>query len=104
MQEWAFWVTVIGLPEEMFWECTPREMFKIFDEFFSWQDVHGQRFGAVAAAAWNAMRANKKRDSWRSWKDFITPFRKENRSRGLKREDILAQVQDMRKQYYGWKQ
>lgn len=82
---------------------TPREIDLLATEFFEQEDIHSQRFGAIAASAWNAMRGGKRRDSWKTWKDFFVPFAKRNRSRGMTHEQMMQQVQSMKKQVYGWK-
>lgn len=63
----------------------------MLDAHFEREDALNQRFGTVAAAAWNAVRGSKKRDSWKTWKSFFEPFRKEKR-KGLSHSELLAQA------------
>lgn len=74
------------------------------DEFLGWEDVKNRRFGTIAAASWNAYRSDpKKKKTWSTWKDWIPPFTKQNKSRGLTRDQIMQQVSDMRQQFYSWR-
>jgi hypothetical protein len=83
-----------------FWDLSPRETDAIIEAFFEREDVLNQRFGTVAAAAWNAHRATAKKKSWLSWRDYFKPLARQNQKRGLSREEIMAQVNDMRRQFY----
>lgn len=86
-------------PDE-FWELSLREFDAVMQAFLRWQDVDNYRMGTVAAAAWNAQRADGKRKSWRVWKDFLPAFLAPKK-RGLSLEEMRAQAMKMRADVYG---
>ena len=63
----------------------------MLDAHFEREDILNQRYGTVAAAAWNAMRGSKKRDSWMTWEDFFKPIRKKKR-KVTSHAELLAQA------------
>jgi hypothetical protein len=62
------------------------------------------RFGTVAAIAWNAQHATKKRSSWKKWTDFLSPMSsKPGEAKGLTHREVLQQAREMVQMTYPWK-
>ena len=89
----AFWRSCIGSLEEL-WSLSPKEVDAVIQEFLGWQDVKHMRAGTIASAAWNAVRANKKRKSWTVWTDSPL-FVENNKRRGLTHAEMLQQAREM---------
>lgn len=79
-REWTFWVSILKLPEDLYWDSTPREIHGCIVEFWRMQDIENQRAGTVCAAIRNAQRT-KDSDPIAEWSDFFPPITEQPKKR-----------------------
>jgi hypothetical protein len=87
------WVTVLGLPDQLYWDCCPREIEACFMEYYRLQDTINGRYGTVAASIFNAVPGGPKsgKRKWLDWTNFFQPLMSRKKLRD--KEKQLAEAQ-----------
>lgn len=70
-REWCFFVTTLKLPDELYWDLTPREIDGCVLEFYRQQDVINTRFGTICATLFNVQPQGKGRKKVLEWTHFF---------------------------------
>ena len=84
------WVTVLGLTDALYWDCSPREIDLCFMEYYRLQDAENARFGTIAASIFNAVPVDSKqakKRKWLDWRNFFNPMTSQQKKR-----DTLAEA------------
>ena len=96
LRQWATWVTALGLPDELYWESSPREIDACFVEYYRMQDTENSRVGTVAASIFNSVPGDSKQASRRKWLDWTNFFKPLTSQRKIKdKAAALAEAQAM---------
>lgn len=87
------WVAVLGLPDELYWDCSPREIDLCFVEYHRRQDTENSRFGTIAASIFNAVPVDSKqarKRKWLTWTNFFNPMTSQHKH--SKQEDSVERA------------
>lgn len=66
-------MAVLKLPDELYWELSPREIHGCIVEYGRMQDVENHRAGTICATLRNVQRAKESDKVWQ-WSDFFNPL------------------------------
>ena len=90
-------MTVLRLPDELYWDLTPREIDGCIIAHYREQDTINFRFGTIAAQHWNVLPPNKgRRKKMLDWTAFFGRITSDRRARvpGSARATLQAMLND----------
>ena len=96
-REWTFFVAILKLPDELYWELSPREIEGCILEHYRYQDVINTRFGTVCATLANVQphygKGKKKMLEWTHFFRSIMARKTKKSSLAEARADVIASME-----------
>ena len=90
-------MTVLGIPDELYWDLTPREIHSCIIQHYRQHDTWNMRFGRLMASVFNAKQMGNKKWKWMDWRNFFQPVTSQRR-KAQTLQDLQTTMQEIAKQ------